>query len=224
MRLLQKLLGLFSRTRHLGQVSHDHLRKERLRLEQIEHRISSEIEKLEQAKHDLFEQGRGQNNQRQQRILARRIQAVDAEARAKDQQLARVAQQMRIVSGLMVIKENEELARELGVSGIVSRLDIETLEKYVDRAHVDGQFQMERFAQMIRTLDSAGEYAAEPEEDEQTLAIVQAMQDARDPVEPGAEGTPDEAARAGDGMEKVNRILHRGGEDEDQGKATEARP
>ncbi len=180
MGLFGKLMSRFSRTRHLGQVSYDDLRKERLRLEQIEHRIGSEMEEIETRKKQLFEEGRETGNQRQQRLLARRIKELDTQAKAKEDQLKRVAQQARVVGGLMVIKENEKLTAELGVSGIVSRLDMDTLEKYVDRATVDGQFQMERFAQMVQTLESSGSLTGEVEDDEDTLKIMQAMQDARD--------------------------------------------
>ena len=204
MGLFGKLMSRFSRTRHLGQVSYDDLRKERLRLEQIEHRIGSEMEEIETRKKQLFEEGRDTGNQRQQLLLARRIKDLDTQARAKEDQLKRVAQQARVVGGLMVIKENEKLTAELGVSGIVSRLDMDTLEKYVDRATVDGQFQMERFAQMVQTLESAGSLTGEVEDDEDTLKIMQAMQDARD-AEAGtfAEGEAGSESAVADGSQQA---------------------
>jgi hypothetical protein len=72
----------------------------------------------------------------------------------------------------------------------------------VEKATVEGQFQMERFAEILKTME-VPEGVEMAGEDSDTLAIVAAMQEAR------LAETGDPAAIVKDGMTKVDNILHK---------------
>jgi len=201
MALLGRIKGLVFGKKRLEKIPIDELRKERLRLEQIEGRVGRDIEELEQRKGQLFLKGKDESSQRQQIAIARKIKELDASAKGKDRQLAMVSRQMRILAGLVTLKENQSLARELGVSSIISKMDLDELQAYVDKATVEGQFQMERFAEILKTMEAGEGVELGEAEDADTLAIVAAMQEAK-----GAEvADPDAAVETG--IRKVDEIL-----------------
>jgi len=201
MDLLSKAKALFSGRRRLDKISVEEIRKERIRLEQIERRIGSEVESLETQKHDLFVRGKDEPSQRQQVGLARKIKQLDMAARAKDRQLAMVSRQLRILSGLSMVKQNQQLVKELGVSSIISKMDMDELQSFVEQAMVEGEFHMERFTQILKTLEGPTDLELVAEEDEDTLAIVAAMQEAKNAEEEG-----EDVALEG-GLRKVDQIL-----------------
>ena len=200
MEILDRIKGLLTGKRRLDKISLDELRKERLRLEQIEQRISADVDDLERRKGELFAKGKDEPSRRQQVVLARKIKDLDAAARAKDRQLAMISRQTRIVAGLAAIKENHQMARDLGVSGIISKMDVGHLQNYVERATVEGKFQMERFAGILKAMEEPEGLEIATEEDADTLAIVEAMQEAKSD-EPG---DPEAVDR---GMKRVDDIL-----------------
>jgi hypothetical protein len=200
MELLGKLMGMLSGKKSLQKITIDELRKERLRLEQVEQRVGREVDDLEKRKQQLFVKGKDETSQRQQIAIARKIKELDAGGKGKDRQLAMISRQVRILSGLSAIKENESLVKELGVSSVVSRMDLDELQKYVEQATVEGQFQMERFAQILKTMESPDGVDLAGVEDEDTMAIVAAMQEARS-------AEVENPAAAETGMKKVDQIL-----------------
>lgn len=152
------------------------IRKERVRLEQIDKRLHAEMAELDQRKRALFTQGKQAASQRQQVALARKIQEIDQQCKARDQQLALVSKQSRILTGLAAIKENQGLIDELGVGSVLSKMDMSQIQDSIERASVKGQFQMEKFTQILGALETDDDLGFE-EEDEATLAIVAAMQE-----------------------------------------------
>ena len=202
MALLDAIKGLFTGKKRLDSVTVEELRRERIRLEQVEQRVGREIDELETRKKDLFAKGKDESSQRQQIALARKIKELDASAQAKDRQLAMVSRQMRILGGLSTLKENQSMMKEMGVSSINSKKDLSDLQAFVEKATVEGQFQMERFAEILKTMEvpEGMELAGE---DDDTLAIVAAMQEAR-LAESG-----DAEAVVKDGMNKVDNILRK---------------
>ncbi|MBI4603834.1 MAG: hypothetical protein HY721_17910 [Planctomycetes bacterium] len=203
MELLNRLKSIVTGRKTLDRIPLDDLRKERIHLEQLEQRIGREVEDLERRKQDLFSKGKDEASQRQQIALARKIKELDSAAQAKDRQLAMISRQVRVLTGLMVLKESQALTRDLRLASVVSRMDLSELEKFVEKASVEGQFHMERFAQILRAMEP-GEGQALAGEEADTLAIVAAMQEAKE-----AESTAPGAA-VEEGMKKVNQILEEG--------------
>ena len=201
LRFVETLRCLFSRPRSFHRVSMEEFRQERIRLGQLEERLTQEVEGIERRKRDLFEKGKNETSERQQGALARKIQELAVGAKAKDQQLAVISRQLRGVAGLIALKEGLSLAQDLGLSSLVATMDIGRLEKVVEKATVQGRFQMERFARLMKALEF-GEAASPLGEEEDTLAIVSAMQEAK-ALETETPGAP----AVEEGMKKVERIL-----------------
>ena len=66
------------------------------------------------------------------------------------------------------------------MEGLVNKMDMTELQGYVERATVEGQFQMDKFNEILGALDSAeGVYKFESD-DSDTLAILDAMNRAAD--------------------------------------------
>lgn len=201
MELLNTFKQWFSGKKTLDRIPVDDIRKERLRLEQVEQRFTREVEDLEKRKQELFAKGKDESSQRQQILLARKIKELDAAAQAKDRQLAMISRQIRVLTGFMMLKENSQMVKEMGVSSVISSMNLDELQAYVDKATIEGQFQMERFAQLLKTMESP-EGADMAGEDADTLSIVAAMQEARE----AESGDPDIAVK--EGIRKVDQILH----------------
>lgn len=199
MALFNAVRGLFSQKKtSIDQVDPEELRRERIKLEQNENRMMREIELVEQQKEDFFRKGVDGGSQRQKLQIARKIKELDAQVKAKDKQLALISKNLRVLSGLAQIKDNQNLLADLGVSGLVSTMDLEQIQDYVERATVEGQFQMERFAGLLDAIDSGDDLDALKAEDADTRAILEAMQLA---------GQSDSETAISDGLRKVDHAL-----------------
>jgi hypothetical protein len=86
---------------------------------------------------------------------------------------------LRIVDGLLQIKENMALLKELKIGSIITNMSVEDLTAYVEKATIQGQFEMEKFTSLLESLDGATEIAGGTEVDSDLSAIVAAMEEAR---------------------------------------------
>ena len=113
----------------------------------------------------------------------------------KTQQLAFFHKHLRIVDGLLQIKENFELLKELKVGSVITNMSVEELTAYVEQATVQGQFEMEKFTALLESLDGALEAGQEAEVDKDVTAIVAAMEEARAAEDAGRPEGISDAAR-----------------------------
>lgn len=164
----------------LQNLAPEEIRRERIKVEQMETRVTREIEELESQKDQLFAKGVAASSDRQKLQYARKIKELDAQVQARDQQLRLVSKNLRVLNGVSQLKENERVLRDLGMEGLVNKMDLTELQQYVEQATVEGQFQMDKFNEILNALDTAeGVYRTEADEAE-TLAIFEAMQQADD--------------------------------------------
>jgi len=199
MAIFNAVRGLFTQKKtSIDQVDPEELRRERIKMEQNENRMMREIELVEQQKEDFFRKGVDGGSQRQKLQIARKIKELDAQVKAKDKQLALISKNLRVLSGLAQIKDNQNLLADLGVSGLLSTMDLEQIQDYVERATVEGQFQMERFAGLLDAIDSGDDLDALNAEDADTRAILEAMQLA---------GQSESETAISDGLRKVDVAL-----------------
>ena len=168
-------------------LSPDEIRRERIRIEQTELKITREIEELENQKTALFAKGTSCDSDRQRVQIARKIKEIDGVIRAKDQQLGMISKNQRVQQGVAQLKENERLLRDLGMEGLVGKMDLSELQRFVEQSTIEGQFQMERFTKLLESIDGAEATFNTTGEDAETLAILDAMQKAT--VRPVAEPT-----------------------------------
>jgi hypothetical protein len=180
-RVMNWLKSLFSSRgpvsgRTLQSLSPDEVRRERIKVEQTEVRLNREIDELEQQKEELFARGVKQGSDRQKLQLARKIREVDGLVKARDQQLSLISRNLRVLNGIAQLKENERVLRDLGMEGLVNKMDLTELQTLVEQATVEGQFQMDRFNEILGALDNAEGVYQTGAEDEETLAILEQMQ------------------------------------------------
>jgi hypothetical protein len=198
---LHSLLGT---KRKFSKIALDEIRKERIRLEQAELKLLDEVTSLEAEKKELFSKGAGEGSQRLQLVMARKIKELDSRAKGRDKQLAMVSRQLRVLSGMGMLKENEALTKEMGISSMIGSMDLTDLEKYIERSMVDGEFQMEKLGSVLETLEGADSLMVGADEDDDTMAIVAAMQEAAASQSAG-EATGDAAIDAG--LADVQNVL-----------------
>jgi len=198
------LKGLFGgKPKTLESVSIDELRRERIRIEQEEARQIKKLDELEKNKQVLFEKGTDEPSQRQQVIVARKIKELDQQGRNFDQTLKLLSRQLRIIAGFLHVKENKELLKKTAISSLLATMDLADLQRFVEAATVEGQFQMDKFEHILGTLEDYDLDTAAASEDADTLAIVEAMNRARN-----AKNVDPEAAIK-DGVAEVDKILRR---------------
>jgi|GEM_PF-942874 hypothetical protein len=161
--------------RTLESVTAEEIRMERIKVEQTEARISREIEQLEKQKEEFFAKGVGCGSDRQKLQYARKVRELDGQVRARDQQLTLISRNLRVLHGIAQLKDNQRVLRDLGMEGLVNKMNLEDLQRYVEQATVEGQFQMDKFGEVIVALEGAENVFAVGKEDADTLAIVEAM-------------------------------------------------
>lgn len=198
-----RLKALFQRRRSIAKVSLDELNKERAQLEQEEGRLASKVQQLESQKEALFAQGKDEPSQRQQMIIARKIKELDVQAKNYDKSMHLFSRQIRILNGFIQVKENQQFLKERGISSLINKMDLSRLQQYVEKASVEGQFQMDSFANILGTLEEPAVASSVTEEETDISAIVAAMQEARDAEKQSPETATDE------GLKKVDKILAR---------------
>lgn len=197
----ERLKVLFRRKKSIAKVSLDELNKEKAQLEQEEGRLAGKVRQLESQKEALFAKGKDEPSQRQQMIVARKIKELDAQAKNYDKNMRLFSRQVRILNGFIQLKENQQFLKDRGMSGLINKMDLSKLQRYVEKASVEGQFQMDNFANILGTLEEPAMVASGTEEEADINAIVAAMQGAKQ-AEESSPGTA-----ADEGMKKVDEIL-----------------
>jgi hypothetical protein len=172
MGVLKSVKGLFQRRRSLAKITMDELQREKIRLEHEEARRAKRVEELESQKKGLFLKGMDEPSRLQRRILARKLKDLDVEAKNMDKQLRFISKQLRIVNNFIQIKENQRLYDRLGVWWIISRLDIQTLQKYVEDASIEGELQEKKLVSILRALEDTEKAIGELEEDRDIINIM----------------------------------------------------
>jgi hypothetical protein len=203
MELVENLKSFFSKKKSIDKVTIDELRREKVKLDQEERLLIQKVEDLDRKKQDLFVKGKDEPSQRQQFIIARKIKELDAQAQHVDRTLQLFSKQIRIVNGLMQVKENQKVLQKMGVTGLLNKMDLEQLQAYIESATVDGQFYMEKFTSLLKGMEEQEGVLGGVEKEADVEEIVKAMQRAKS-VE---ETNPEEAVN--EGIKTVETILRK---------------
>ena len=203
MAIFDALKKLFAGKKTIEKVSLDEFKRERIRIEQEESRIIKKIGEIERHKEELFRKGKEEASRRQQLIIARKIKEVDSRSKSYDQSARMLSRQLRVLNGFIHLKEHQSLIEKTAVSSLLSTMELGSLQKYIEAATVEGQFQMDKFENIMESMEYQEGVAITAEEDIDTLAIVEAMNEAR----AAEEISPQEATK--EGMDKVDKILQK---------------
>jgi len=168
---------------NLNDLSLDDLRREKIRLDQEERKMLGRLREVEGQKRNLFEDGVRNASEREQRVIARKIKEVDVEATSMDRTLQAISKQMRIINGLLQVKERYRFLQESGVSSLLKDIDLQELIMYIDKASVDGEFHLDKFDELIHALEESDSIAPGISEDRDVQDIVTQMQKAREAMD-----------------------------------------
>lgn len=171
----------------LEDVPLDTLKMEKIQLEQQEKKTLTRLREIELRKRQLFSEGvQGQSSEREQMVLARKIRDMDGEAAGLDQVLQALSKQMRVINGLVQIKERS-LILSSSSQTILSQLNMDDVLRYVNISSADGEFQMTKFDDLLNAMNLNASIAPEYREDKDVLDIMKAMQRAREAGEASEE-------------------------------------
>ena len=197
--MLEGIKGLFGKGRQtLDDLSTDELRKERIRLENEEKKLMKRLDDIEEEKKRTFIQGRDESSERKKMVLARKYKELDVQARNMERNMQYFSKQLRIVNGFLNLKENERILKASGLSNIISRMDLQELQIYVDEASIDGSFQFDKLQDVLTTLEEGGSLGGEIAEDKEVRDIFDEMVKA---------GDIDDAREIDDIVSRVNTKL-----------------
>ena len=203
MALADSVKRLISRKKSIDKISLDELRRERIKLEQEESKMAHRIEDLEKRKEALLLKGKDDSSQRQQLLIARKYKEYDVMAQNYDKNMQLFSKQLRIINGFIQIKENQKLLHQAGISSLVNKMDLVKLQQYVEKSTVDGQFYLDKFSDILATLEESGELVGVTPEDPDVLEIVKVMQELKTAEAEDPEGALKESKK------KADRILHK---------------
>lgn len=160
----------------LDEVPLETLKKEKISLEQEEKKTLSRLREIENRKRQLFSEGvQNISSDREQTVLARKIKELDVEAAGLDQVLHALSKQMRVIDGLVQIKERTMIFSSTN-NTILSKLNMDDILHYVNMASADGEFQINKFDDLLRTMEMNASIAPEFREEADVLEIKKAMQ------------------------------------------------
>ena len=164
----------------IDDLSLDDLRKEKIRQDQEQRKLLARLREVEAEKKKLFEEGVRNSSEREMRVIARRIKEIDVEASNMDHMLQMISKQMRIINGFLQVKERARVLEESGLSNIFKNMDLQDLIKHIENASVNGEFQEDKFNELLRTMEEADSISPGYKEDGDVMDIMKAMQQARE--------------------------------------------
>jgi hypothetical protein len=154
----------------------DTLKMEKISLEQNEKKTLSRLREIEGRKRQLFSEGvQGNISDRERTVLARKIKELDSEAAGLDTVLQALSKEMRVMNGLVQIKE-QSLILSTSSNSIISKLNMDDIFRYVNKASEGGAFQMTKFDELLRAMDVNASIAPEYREEADVLRIKEAME------------------------------------------------
>ena len=111
-----------------------------------------------------------------------------------------LSKNLQVLNSIAQIKESERLLTDLGMEGVVSKMDMDEVQAYIERATIEGQFQMERFTSLLRSVEDAEGLYSVSDDDSDIADILDAMDAAANAVGEVA---------IEDGLKRVDEILHK---------------
>ena len=115
-------LPWISRKKTIKDVTVAELETERIRLEEEERRVLTRLEKAEDEKKRLFQQGISEAGKRQKIIFARKMKEVDEQSKELDHRAGRISKQLRVVNRVAAIKRNERKLKESNIWSTISEM------------------------------------------------------------------------------------------------------
>jgi len=181
------LEGIFGkRKKTIAGITLDDLTMAKVKLEQEQERVMRRVSDLEKQKESLFQQGVDDPSKRRQMLLAQKIQELELQAKNYDRNLTAFSKQLRVLNGMIFLKENRKSWEDTAVGQIMGDMDLGELEGFVDQATANNVFQMDKFERLLGSLEESSELTQRDEMEAGVADIMEQFQRAR---EAGSMGT-----------------------------------
>lgn len=202
MRIVDVLRGRGGKRVTIDKVATDELRHEKIRLDQQQTKRIQRIEKIEKDKQALFERGLSEGSSQRQKILALKITELDAEAKGVQRQLQTLSHQIRILNGIMLVKQ-EIASTDSEQGSLISQMSLEEVTKYMEGATVASEFNRDRLLDLRNLVEEGVSVVGREteQEDEDVQEIMNIFQRARE------EAQTDETRAIEEGMKDIDQVL-----------------
>jgi hypothetical protein len=181
--VVQDMLGLSgeeeARKVTLNDIKVEDVQRGKIRLEHKQNAMMTDLRDMEKQKRLLFEEGVQKASAREQKALASKIKQLDQRMRIRERYLEGMSSQLQIVDYFLLIKEQEQLNKELGLESIFGDMEMTELVAYMQKANEDGELNMTMMNDLAKSL-YANTYIGKQDEDPDVLEIMKQMQLARE--------------------------------------------
>lgn len=188
LKVVQDLLGLTDETAAkkvtLDDIKMEDAQRGKIRLEHKQSTILSEIRTIESEKRRLFTEGAQKADVREQKMLAMKIKQQDSRMRNLDRVHDAISLQISVIDSFLMIKEQEQMNKEMGLQSVFGDMDITNLITYMDQAMIDGQVNMTMLSNLVKGLESHSGMGEGLTPDADVLDIMRQMQEAREAADP----------------------------------------
>ncbi len=178
MALRDRIFG--TRKRTIASITLDELTMAKVKLEQEQERVMRRVAELEKEKERLFQQGVSEPSKRRQLLIAQKIQELEFQAKNYDKNLSAYQKQMRVLNGLIFLKENRKSWEDTAVGQVLGTMELSELESFVDQATANNVFQMDKFERLLGSLEDSEAFSGGEEIEEGVAQILAEMQRARE--------------------------------------------
>ncbi len=204
MALIESIKARLSGKKSINKINLDELRREKVRLDREEARFIGRSEQTEKQKEQLFQHLVNEPSQIRQTTLARKIKERDEEGKGHIRLSRYLGHQLRIVNGLIAIKEESRMMTKEAV-GLLSKIPFTELVSYVENITTNSEFERGRIKELLKTLEEGQSLVSTPlsDEDEDVQKIVAIAQEVRGQAEAGEVSTE----KVRDGLCQVNQCL-----------------
>ena len=161
MGLLGDLFDRFKKQPSLWDLKLDDLNRERITLQQEQHKLDMEADRLHKDEIQLKSEYGEAQTPTQKKIVARKIQNTRLRSRAVDSKSAHCHKLTQTVNNFILIKDNMEFFDRMGVSTMLTQLDSAEIETYINEATIEGTLQQEKLANMLQQVGEGAERITE---------------------------------------------------------------
>jgi len=155
--------NLFSRKKTIQNIKADELRREEIGLQNEERRIEKDINRLRADEQQIISEytaANANNDQDRKKFLARKIQEFRSKKASYDKRHDTLSKQKRMISGLILIKENTEFLARINGSSKINSMDMVEIQAFVEQATLDGDLTNDKLENLVKAMDdSSNDYA-----------------------------------------------------------------
>jgi hypothetical protein len=193
-RAILRRLGLPLKAQTLAEISVLELRTNRIGHQQKIGSLNRQIEAIEVDKTSLFQKGVATTSQATRVEISKHLYILDLNIAGKNKMLNLLFKELEAITGLLIVKENQDLIRQNGLTSIIARMSLEKLTDYVSEATVEGDLHWGKLKVLCEELTDSLQ-VEHVESDPDRLKYLQAMEDASNSQLSEASAEPLKASR-----------------------------